>query len=342
MRVAILIPNYVGFDSGAWVVRRQAEGLAAEGHYVAIFTLAADLTAPGADLFVMGMPRASFWEKVYRLLFPLDLLKTARWLPRLKGFDVVIVHLYPLTWLGYLAKKVYGVCYTLWYHGIMDPQCFPRLYERVYIRLHILGTRLTVRNADRAVAVSRYAAGELTRYTGLESEVVYNRVELEGFHPGIDGTEVRERHCLGDDPVILFVGMLRPVKGVSLLIEAFNLVREQIPGARLLIVGRPDYPYYFEELKRMGNGAVTFAGFVPREKLPAYYCTSDLYATCTLWETFNIPIVEAQACGTPVVAFDLGPHPEVVDQCGVLVEPRDIEGFARACVDTLKRVRGTG
>ena len=139
------------------------------------------------------------------------------------------MHLYPLTWLAYLAKKFYKVKYTFWYHGIMDPQFFPYLSERIYIRLQIFLTRLTVRNADRAVAVSKYAQRELKRYTGLDSEVVYNKVEQEKFHPGIDGTEVRKKHRLGDRPVVLFVGALRPVKGVHLLLQAFNLVKKQIP-----------------------------------------------------------------------------------------------------------------
>jgi len=342
MRIAILIPNFVEFDGGAWVVRKQAEEIAAEGNYVAIFTFATNIKPKGAALFVMGMPRSLFLERIYRLFFPLCLLKTIRWLPKLKDFDMVIVHLYPLTWLGYLAKKIYKVKYTFWYHGIMDPQFFPRLHERIYIRLQIFLTRLTVRNADRAVAVSKYAQKELKRYTGLDSEVIYNRVDLEKFRPGLDGTEIRKKYNLGNDPVILFVGALRPVKGVRLLIQAFNMVKAQIPNAKLILVGRPDYPYYFEELKRLSDDSVIFANFVLHKLLPLYYAMCDLYATCSLWETFNIPIIEAQACGKPVVAFDIGPHSEVIDDNGILVEVGNIEKFAQACISKLRQVRELG
>ena len=204
----------------------QAEELAKAGNRVAIFALGADIKLKNVDLFIMDMPKNLFWQRIYRLIFPLDIIKVCKWLPRLKNFDLIIAHLYPLTWLAYLAKKFYKVKYTFWYHGIMDPQFFPHLHERIYIKLQIFFTRLTVQNADRAVAVSKFSQQELKKYTGLDSEVIYNKVDLDKFHPGVDGTEIREKYNLGNDPVILFVGALRPVKGVHLLMQAFRMLSE--------------------------------------------------------------------------------------------------------------------
>jgi len=341
MRIAILSPNFSEHDGGARVAEIQAEELAGEGNYVALFALRANIKPRSADLFVLGMPEHWFWQMIYRLIFPLDIFKTIRWLPKLKNFDLVITHQYPLTWLAYLARRFYKVKHTAWYHGIMDPKFFPRLYERIYIRLQILLTRLTIRDADRAVSVSKYGQRELKRYVGIDSEVVYNKVDLAKFHPGMDGSEIRGKYGLGSDPVILFVGALRPVKGLHLLIQAFNIVKKEIPNAKLIIVGRPDYPYYFEELKRLSDGSVVFAGFVSHEVLPLYYAMCDLYASSSLWETFNVPIVEAQTCGKPVVASDIGPHPEVIDENGILVEVGSVEKFAQACIRKLKEARAT-
>ncbi len=237
------MPNFVEVDGGARVAYLQAEELVKEGHQVSVFALGANMKVAGAELFTMGMPQSLFWRRIYRLLFPLDVFKVMRWLPKLKNYDEVIVHLYPLTWLGYLARKFYKVKYTFWYHGIHEARLFPRLYERVYTRFFILMTKLTVRNADKAVAVSKYIQQELKAYTGLDSEVVYNKVDLSQFQPGTDGSKVRQQHGLGNAPVILFVGALRPVKGVHLLIQAFHLVRKEVPGARLILIGSPDYPY---------------------------------------------------------------------------------------------------
>jgi len=338
MKIAILVPNFVEFDGAARVAEVQAKELIKQGHRVDIFTFAADIPPDGFKIYIMGMPKSLFWQRVYRLLFPLDLLKTLKWLPKLKEYDEIIVHLYPMTWLGYLAKKLYKVKYAFWYHGIMPPHLFPHLYERIYMRLQILFTRLTVSNVDRAVAVSRYGQKELKKYTGLDSGVIYNKVDLTRFHPGIDGTKVREKYNLGNDPVILFVGALRPVKGVHLLIQAFKLVKEKIPQAKLVIVGRPDYPYYFEQLKRMSDKSIIFAGFVPREELPYYYAVCDIYASCSLWETFHLPAIEAQALGKPVVAWH-EVFREVINENGVLVEKGNMKKFAQACIEKLMQVK---
>ena len=172
MRIAILIPNFVEFDGGAQNARIQAEELVREGHYVAIFTFAADIKPENVEIFVMAMPKSSLWERVYRLLFPLDFPKALKWLPKLKNFDHIIAYYYPMTWFAYLAKKFYKVKYTFRYSGIMDPKLFPHLHERIYMRLHIFFTRLTVRNADHAISVSKFAGKELKKYTGLDSEVL--------------------------------------------------------------------------------------------------------------------------------------------------------------------------
>lgn len=338
MRIAILVPNFAEVDGGARVAELQAEELGEQGNYVAIFALGADIQPKNADLFIMGMPRGLFWQRIYRLLFPLDIFKTIKWLPKLKNFELVIVHLYPLTWLAYLAKKFYKVKYTFWYHGIPDPQIFPHLYERIFWRMQVFLTKLTVRNADQAVAVSKFAQAELKKHTGLDSEVVYNKIATERFHERIDGGWVREKYNLDMAPVILSVGRCSPQKGFHLLIQAFNLIKQAIPEAKLVIVGGHGYDYYSKQLREMSDNSVIFTGHVGN-KVSFYYAMCDIYASCSLWESFNLPLAEAQFCGKPVVAFNIGPHPEIIDENGMLVETGNVEKFAQACIEKLKEVR---
>ncbi len=337
MKIAFLVPNFSKIDGGARAAEVHARELAEEGNEVAIFALAADIKPRNASLYVLGMPGNMLWRRAYRLIFPLDIIKTIRWLPRLKNFDMVIAYFYPLTWLAYLAKKFYHVKYTFWYIGLSDPKLYTRLHERIYIRLHIFFTKCTTRNVDRAVAISQYSQQEMKQNTGLDGEVVYSKVDMEKFRPGMDGAEIRQKHDLGNDPVILFVGALHPGKGIHLLISAFSLVKERLPKAKLVIGGRPDHAYYFERLKQMSDDSVIFAGFVNDELLPLYYGMCDVYATASLQENFNLPLVEAQMCGKPVVAFDLGSHPEVIDNSGILVEPDNIEKFAEAIITVYNR-----
>lgn len=339
MRIAILVPNFVEQDGAARVADLQAEELAREGNYVCIFALSADIKPRKADLFVMGMPRSLFWQRIYRLIFPLDILKTLRWLPKLKSFDQTIVHFYPMTWLAYLAKKIYKVRYIFWFHGIYDPWLFPYLYERIYTRMYIFLTRITIRNADRLVSVSKFAQAKLKEYTGLDSEVIYNKVDSAKFHKGIDGSEIRQKYDLGEVPLILSVGRLTPQKGGHLLIQAFRLIKQEIPQSKLIMVGDFAFDYYTKKLKDMSDNLVIFAGHVPHDEMPYYYATCDIYATCSPWETFNLPVVEAQLCGKPVVAFDVAAFKETVDENGVLVETGNIEEFAQACIEKLAQIR---
>ncbi|MEK6854273.1 MAG: glycosyltransferase, partial [Nanoarchaeota archaeon] len=75
---------------------------------------------------------------------------------------------------------------------------------------------------------------------------------------------------------------------------------------------------------------------VADEELPAHYGACDVYVTCSMWEGFDIPIVEANACGKPAVAFRIGSHPEVLEK-GMLVEGGNVREFAAAVVKILRR-----
>jgi glycosyltransferase involved in cell wall biosynthesis len=245
-----------------------------------------------------------------------------------------------MNWMAFLAKGIYGVKYAYWYHGIPDPEFYPNLYERVYLKLFIFMTKMTVINIDCAVSVSKAAQKEFKRHTGFESRVIYNEVDFKRFRKEVDGSEIRKKHQLGNSPVILNVGRVCPQKGAHLLIEAFKIIIQKIPTAKLVIVGKHTYDYYSKELKEMCDSSVIFTGYVSDEELPQYYTMCDIYATCSLWETFNIPLAEAQACGKSVVAFNIGPHSEVVNENGIIVKVGDVEEFADKCVQKLFELRG--
>lgn len=336
-RIALLVPNFASYSGDARVVELQAKELRNLGKDIDIITFHDEIDS---DLSVIsiGMPKSLFWQRIYRLIFPIDYIKVNKVLKDLRNYDLVVSHLYPMNWLAYLAKKRYDVKYVYWYHGIPTPSLQPYHYERLYLRLFIWATKVTIHNADLVVSVSKSAREELKRYTGLDSIVIYNKTDLSRFNKQINGTTVRERYNLGEAPVILNVGRICPPKGADLLIRAFNIVKETIPDAKLIIIGKPTYAYYMKELEAIADDSVIFAGFVSDEELPLYYAMCDIYATCSLWETFNVPIAEAQACGKPVVAFDIGPHPEVIDTNGVLVEEQNIEKFAEACISKLREL----
>ena len=339
MKIAHLLPIFSAFGGSPWVAYMVATEQQDKGDDVTIFALEADGKLPrNIPIIVMGMPRNPMLQRIYRLAMPLNIGKALKWVPRLREFDVIYSHHYPMNWLAYLAKRFYGVKFVYYNHGTIDSTFFPGLVQKAYAGIFGLLANWTIKKADSAISVSCDIQHQLKEETGLDSEVVYNKVDTTKFHEGLDGSSLRQKYNLGDRPLILFIGRIVPYKGLHLLIEAFSLVRSELPSAQLMIVGKHILPAYSKKLAEIADDLVIFAGYVPTEELPDYYAACDVYSTATIWESFNIPLVEAQACGKPVVAFNFGPHPEVVKdgETGFLVPPGDVGALAEAVVRLIK------
>lgn len=340
MKIGIMCPTLLTYSGIDRVAEQQAKQFVREGHDVSLFTLKTNMILPPEiKVFVLGIPTNLLVQRIYRLLFPLDFLKAVEWLPKIKGFDVVYSHQYPMNWLAYLAKRRYGIKYVYYNHGYPPPRFFSSPVERTYMRLITFFANWTIKRADQAISVSHYLERELRKETGLSSDVVYNEINAQKFHPGIDGGGIRNQYHLGDAPVILFVGRVEPYKGIHCLIDAYKMVARTLPQARLIIAGKQTSKNYTNMLKKMSDDKVIFAEDVPDEVIPAYYAACNVYATATIWEGFDLPLAEAQVCGKPVVAFDIGPHPEIIKISGEakLVPQGDINAMAAAILSFLIR-----
>jgi len=339
MKIAHLIPTFSAFGGGARVAYMLATEQKDAGNDVTIFALEADRTlTTNVALEIMGMPQNPTIQVIYRLMMPLNIYKALKWVPKLKDFDVIYSHYYPMNWLAYLAKRIYGVQFVYYDYGVNYPEQYPSFVERTYLRIFIALQNWTIRRADSAISISCYLQQRLKEETGLASEVIYPKSDATRFHEGLDGSWVRDKYNLGSNPLILYVGRIVPYKGLHLLIEAFNMVKLQFSSVRLVIVGKHIFPAYSRKLAEMADDSVIFAGYVSDEEVPYYYAACDIYATGTMWEGFNLPLVEAQACGKPVVAFNIGPHPEVAKdgETGFLVPPEDTNALAEAITRLLE------
>jgi len=339
MKIAILAPTLRKQDYD-FQIKRYLKEFTKESDEITIFALDADISFDNARLCIIGMPKNLLFQRIYRLTFPLDFIKTLMWLPKLRKFDLIISHLYPMNWLAFLSKKLYKIEYIYWYHGIPSLQYYPKLYEKFYLKLFLFLTKITVQNVDQAFAISKFAQKELKKYTGLDSKLIYCTVDKKKFNKNINGSIIRDKLSLDNNQVILNVARITPLKGAHLLIESFKIIKQKLPNVKLVIVGEHTHSYYTQKLIENSDDSVIFTGPISNEVIPLYYAMCDIYATCTVWETFNVPIAEAQACGRPVVAFNIGPHPEVIDENGILVEEGNVEEFAKACINKLLEVRG--
>jgi phosphatidylinositol alpha-1,6-mannosyltransferase len=166
------------------------------------------------------------------------------------------------------------------------------------------------------------------------------------FHPGVDGSEVRERHGFGDDPVVVCVSRMVERKGQDRLIRALPELRRRVPGARLLLVGGGPFRDDLEQMAREEGVAewVTFAGKVSDEELPAHFAAGDVFAMpCRERkgglevEAFGIVFIQAQAIGRPVVAGAIGGVPDALDQgrTGLLVDGSSAASVTEAVASLL-------
>lgn len=178
---------------------------------------------------------------------------------------------------------------------------------------------------------------------------------LERLVPGVDAAEfrpeesaaraVRERHGLGDRPVVLCVSRLVPRKGQDVLIRAMPLIRRSVPDAALVIVGQGPHEDRLRDLaRRHAGGDVVFAGGRDHASTAGYYAAADVFAMpCRTRkagmeaEGLGIVFLEAAASGLPVVVGDSGGAPDTVlaGVTGAVVDGRDVRAVAGSVVRTL-------
>jgi glycosyltransferase involved in cell wall biosynthesis len=207
----------------------------------------------------------------------------------------------------------------------------------------------SVRRAERVIAVSQRTASDAIRLLGADPARV--RVVHEAAAPGYaprslaDLREVATRIDLQVDPerkpYVLFVGTLEPRKNVPLLLEAFALVRRDV-DAQLLVVGARgwlDEPIIAAHARSGVGAAARFLGNLDHDDLAVLYSHAGVFVLPSLYEGFGLPVLEAMACGAPVVCSSAGPLPEVAGDAAVLLPPEDAVIWARAISDVLTNRR---
>ncbi len=143
-------------------------------------------------------------------------------------------------------------------------------------------------------------------------------VNLEQFQV-LDRAQARRDSGFGDDRIVLCVGRIDPLKGVDKLIKALPHMRG-VAGLKLVVIGGGDNSQHeVEQLRKLALGlevenAVTFLGPVKHEQLPRFYNAADVCVVPSYYESFGLVALESLACGTPVVATDVGNHRSVIRQ----------------------------
>jgi len=193
----------------------------------------------------------------------------------------------------------------------------------------------SLKRSTRTIAISNFMVKFLEEYKD-KITVIHEGVNLDNFKTTAGSVD------LNAPSYILSLSTLFPHKNMDRVIEAFNLfIKRTKANFNLMIVGKdPDgkqIPQLKELAKSLGiENRVIFKGRVPAEDIPALYANASLFLYLSSMEFFGLPVLEAMASDTPVIAANKMSIPEVVNDAGILVDPDDIESVSEYMEDILK------
>jgi glycosyltransferase involved in cell wall biosynthesis len=208
----------------------------------------------------------------------------------------------------------------------LSPLHHPEWVAPLTARMHGRKYAHAARTCDVLFAISRFTARDVVETLGVTEE----RVALA--HPGVAARfSPQGSRTHRSAPYLLSVATLEPRKNVETLVTAFQLVRARRPELELVVAGAP--VAWAEQ--QLGGEGVQALGFVPDTDLPSLYRGAEAFVYPSLFEGFGMPVLEAMASGTPVVA---SAHPSLDDAAGdvaVRADPRSPEALASAVESAL-------
>ncbi len=191
--------------------------------------------------------------------------------------------------------------------------------------------RLSIKKSAAIIVPYRVTKDEIVARLGGDAakvHVVNYGVDHATYYPRPELTRATNR--------VLYIGEVSRSKGVDVLIKAFEQVKKNVPDAELVIGGKSskDQPMLEELATSLGVRDLTFQGFIPEEELATYYSTTTVMVFPSRYG-FGLSVLEAMACGTPVVAAAALDAPEFVEGAGILVKPDDVDSLATSITQIL-------
>ena len=218
---------------------------------------------------------------------------------------------------------------------------FPQYHKPLNYWYLNIAMPLYARRADAIIAISQNTKDDLVRIYGVPSEkvtVVYEAADPCFRPPKPEQiAAVRARYGL-PERYLLTVGTIEPRKNLSRLMEAFQMVQAQGLVEALVIVGQRGWLYegFFRRMEELNLGdSVILPGFMPDEDLPAVYGAATLFVMPSLYEGFGLPVLEAMACGTPVVCSRTSSLPELGGEAARYFSPTDVAEMAAIIAEVL-------
>ncbi len=313
-------------------IRELAQELGKRGYHIDIFTRKSSFLEPDVDSSVSPNVRV-----IYLQAGPMTPLLPDEQYPHLSEFtanlmafatlrnlhyDIVYSHYWLSGWVAAKLKEAWGICFVHMFHtlGHMKKRIHANEFyqpdRRILTEAHVLNW------ADRVIAATPAELAQLRwlyRAKRKQLVIIPPGVNVEHFNTNLNAAEARK--SLGIDPeshVLLFVGRIEPLKAVDTILEALHVLRERqsslLKRLHFMIVGGDPDSRRDLELQRLQDLSrklgisqiVSFVGAKEQVHLPVYYSAATAVIMSSDYESFGMVALEAMACGTPVIASQVG------------------------------------
>jgi N-acetyl-alpha-D-glucosaminyl L-malate synthase BshA len=323
MKIVILTsmfpPSHIG---GAEIAAQNVAGsLVAKGHNVSVVTS-----------YSKGLPKhynengfsvnRIYYPKIRYLGMAIFWIRCLLIIRRINP-DIVHCQTTHMGMPGFIYKKIYKKPYVVWCQGF--DVYFPWRFKKIISRM-IFG------DADAVIGLTEDMKKEMQKNCNKDVFIIPEGISLKKFE-GFSKTFFRKKFGIkGSEKVIIFVGSLKPVKGVKYLVDAFKIVIKKNPRAKLFLIGDGPEKQDLKNIikKNSLEKKVNFIGKIANQKVSEYLTVADIFVLPSLSEGFGIVNLEAMACGLPIIATRVGGVPEIVKdgENGFLVEPKNAEQIA--------------
>ncbi len=292
--------------------------------------------------YLVGKDQAAFIESFSQTRIKIyndpiySIVEQFKWLSKINPFGLLHIPHYnaPLFYPGKLIVTVHDVCH------LAMKQFFPGMLKRIYSGPFL---KRILNKADQIITVSNFSKSELIKFFQIPAEkitVIYNGVgPIFRPIPAEESLKTIRKYNL-PDAYLLFVGNIKRHKNIVGLINSYDLAQQQNPDLPpLVLLGqytdlKRDIPEVIELVQRLlSKKKILFTGVLPTSDLPAIYTRASLFLFPSFYEGFGLTILEAMACGTPVITSNTSSIPEVVHDAAKLINPYDNEMISNAILE---------
>ena len=335
MNVAI-ISNYYPYIGGAEIFAQEiAQRLVRDGHRVDVITGRWDRNLPqlevinGVSVYRINLLK---FRRLGSIAYPPPMLWRLLLLNRANHYDLIhSIGEIAACEVGTIGKKLMQRPHLMTLQGGYLTKGFRNRLTEIVVSEFL---KWNLRNADVVHAISQKLAQNAGRFRAKRVVVIPNGVDGSTFK-SMDKKKLREQYGFSiDAKIVVSVARLVPVKGLDYLIKAVSLLLQTDNKINLLIIGdgsqRAELEELISELKL--DNRVRLMGTIPHEQIAGFLNLADVFVLPSLSEGLGIAIIEAMACGIPVIGTNVDGIPDIIkdNDNGVLVPPGDAEALAGA------------